>query len=61
MCVTPNGLTVLAVNSGGMQLASVSGSCIVKSQEDLLHFEELYIRKLDDMFSFLSQLDAHGP
>ena len=61
MCVTPNGLIVLAVNSGGMQLASVSGSRIVKSQEDLLHFEELYIRKLDDMFSFLSQLDAHGP
>lgn len=61
MCVTPTGLVVLAVNSGRMQLASVSGSRIVKNREDLVHFEELYIKKLGDMFSFLSQLDAYGP
>lgn len=61
MCVTPSGLIVLAVNSGGMQLASVSSSRIVKSREDLLHFEELYKTRLDAMFCLLTQLDAYGP
>ena len=61
MCITPSGLIVLAVNSGGMQLASVSCSRIVKSREGLLHFEELYKARLDAMFRLLSQLDAYGP
>lgn len=60
-CITPTGLIVLAVNAGALPLDSVSNNHIIKDQKDLVYFEELYTNKLDDIFQFLSQLDAHGP
>ena len=61
MCITPTGLIVLTVNAGALPLDSVSSNHIIKDQKDLFYFEELYTNKVDAMFQFLSQLDAHGP